>query len=173
MFYLSVHDLVWINSLIAGDGVPFDYELLEEAIAAQYGYGDSTDVLTQAADFVQAIAVGRPFERGNIRTALIALSVYLEGNGRRVNLDGASAPQAIRELASGTKAAAEVVELLLADGSGATLRRAPVVAGDVHAVMSRTTVLNLLDRAGSALDALAEHDHPVTDRRFRPELHRD
>ncbi len=173
MLYLSVHDLVWINSLIAGDGVPFDYELVEEAIAAQYGYGDSTDVLGQGADFVRSIAAGKPFERGNLRTALLAVGVYLEGNGRPVRFEATGLVQLMRDLANQACDPADVVAALLAEGDPARLRRAPVVAGDEHAVMSRTTVLSLLERARPTLEALAAHDLPVTDRKFQPELHRD
>ena len=44
MQYLSVYDIVWINTTLAGRALPFDYVNLEEAMAAQYSYGVSTNV---------------------------------------------------------------------------------------------------------------------------------
>ena len=173
MFYMSVHDLVWANALLEGDGVPFDYELLEEAIAAQYGYGDSTDALGQAADFVRAIAVAKPFERGNLRTALLALGVYLEGNGRSVRFSGEDIRAALLDLVQENGDPSRLVELMLDEGTPTALRRAPVVTSDEQKVMNRATVLSMLERARPVLDSLVPHDIPITDRHFDTHLHRD
>lgn len=80
MFYLTVHDLVWINAQLCGEGVPFDYEKLEAGMAAQYAYGYSRDVFGQGATFVETMVRKEPFREGNLRTALVSLAIFLLGN---------------------------------------------------------------------------------------------
>ncbi|MBM3493891.1 MAG: hypothetical protein FJX72_06160 [Armatimonadetes bacterium] len=196
MLYLSVHDLTWLNSLVCGEQVPFDYELLEEAIAAQYGYGDSADVMGQGSDFAEALAFGKPFERGNLRTALPAVGIYLEGNGVPVRFDGDVAERvralSARELtggafleslslpddrSAGVPPATSVPSVPLSPAvrpaSGAALRRSPTVAGSDQTVLSRSLVTAMVKRCRDALVTLEPWDRPTPGRVFDPYLHRD
>jgi prophage maintenance system killer protein len=173
MLYLSVHDLVWINSMVCGEPTPYDYELLEEAVAAQYGYGDSTDVLSQGADFAVAMAVGKPFETGNLRTGLVALSAYLQGNGYALKLDLSAAAEKLVALARGSGDGDAVVDALLEGEGGVSLRRAPTVGGSDQIVLDRGVVIRTIGRCRPVLDVLAADDGPVPGRTFSPYLHRD
>jgi prophage maintenance system killer protein len=112
LVYLSVHDIVWINSTVTGETLPFDYELLEAAMAAQYSYGDSTDVSGQAANFLASFVLKPPFAYGNLRSAYVAVTAFLNANGFALQVGDAEAAQLIRGLASGEATAAETVEKL-------------------------------------------------------------
>ena len=109
LHYLSVHDIVWINATITGETLPFDYEKLEAAMAAQYSYGDSTDVAGQAANFLASFILKPPFAFGNTRTAFVALATFLNANGFSLQLGDEEIAQAIQSLARGETTAAETI----------------------------------------------------------------
>ncbi|HZP80850.1 MAG TPA: type II toxin-antitoxin system death-on-curing family toxin [Chthonomonadaceae bacterium] len=79
--YLTVHDLVWINTTVTGRVNPYDWVTLEAAMAAQYRYGESQDVPGQAASLLQSLLFKPPFASGNRRTAFIAALTFLNANG--------------------------------------------------------------------------------------------
>ncbi|MCS7066561.1 MAG: hypothetical protein NZL85_09880 [Fimbriimonadales bacterium] len=84
--YLTVQDLVWINTQITGTPQPYNYDRLEEATYYQYSYRQSMDVLLQAARFLWGYLTYRPFAKGNLSTALIGVLTFLEINGFEVRL---------------------------------------------------------------------------------------
>src|SRR5215470_11891501 len=99
--YLSVHDLVWINTTATGETLSFDYETLEQAMAAQYGYGDSRNIPAQAANLVHTIVTKRPFEYGNLRTAYVALLTFLIANGYRLSVTPEAAAGMVAKINNG------------------------------------------------------------------------
>ncbi len=75
----------------------------------QYGYGDSHEIIGQAAQFLTGVRRLRPFTHGNAACALIGTLVFLEMNGYQVTLeDGAAAEWATLICASPTTAVAEI-----------------------------------------------------------------
>jgi len=84
--YLTVQDLIWINTQITGTPQPYNYDRLEEATYYQYSYRQSMDVPLQAARFLWGYLTYRPFTKGNHATALIGVLTFLEINGYDVHL---------------------------------------------------------------------------------------
>jgi len=127
MQYLSVYDIVWINTTLAGRALPFDYVNLEEAMAAQYSYGVSTNVPAQAANLLQILVLKRPFAFGNVRTAFVAVTAFLIANGYALAVDDAAAAEIVRAVADGRRTAEDAIGVLAAPagesmGSAMTLR---------------------------------------------------
>jgi death-on-curing family protein len=114
MQYLSVHDIAWINSTLAGKALKFDYVTLEESMAAQYSYGDSTDVERQAANLLSTLVTKRPFAYGNTRTGFIAVTAFLDANGYAPKVDDSGAAEIVRQVAAGQRAAADAITELAA-----------------------------------------------------------
>lgn len=110
--YLSVYDIVWINTTLTGKALKFDYVTLEEAMAAQYSYGVSTNVSVQAANLLQMLVLKRPFEYGNVRTGFIAVTAFLTANGYALKVDDEAAASMVRQLASHEIGATEAIEAL-------------------------------------------------------------
>lgn len=79
--YLTLQDLIWINTEIVGRPQPYSYERLEEATYYQYSYRRSRDVLLNCARFLWGYLKYRPFAQGNYATALIATLTLLHING--------------------------------------------------------------------------------------------
>jgi len=84
--YLTVQDLIWINTVITGMPQRYNYDRLEEATYYQYSYRQSMDVLLQAARFLWGYLTYRPFAKGNLGTGLIGVLTFLEINGYEVHL---------------------------------------------------------------------------------------
>ncbi len=84
--YLTLQDLIWINTEVVGSPQPYAYDRLEEATYYQYSYRQSRDVPLQAARFLWGYLRYRPFAQGNWRTAFIATLAFLEINGYEVHL---------------------------------------------------------------------------------------
>jgi len=128
MRYLSVHDLVWINTTVTGKTLGFDYVRLEEAMAAQYSYGDSRNTTLQAANLLASLLYKPPFAYGNRRTAFIAVTAFLSANGYSLQVDDAQAADvirrvALRELLPGEAISALVVPADIGLRPGVTLRQ--------------------------------------------------
>lgn len=81
---LTLQDVIWINLQVSRTVNRFRYADLEDAVFAQYGYGESVDLAKQAAAFFRALIAKAPFTAGNEATALIALAGFLAINGRRL-----------------------------------------------------------------------------------------
>jgi death-on-curing protein len=84
--YLTVQDLIWLNTEITGAPQPYHYDRLEEATYYQYSYRDSRNLPLQAARFLWGYLTYRPFAKGNAGTALIGVLTLLEINGFEVHL---------------------------------------------------------------------------------------
>lgn len=79
--YLTVHDLIWINSELTGTTHDFSYPAVENAIYHQYAYRDSRSVGKQAVQFARAVSRSGGFAQDNEATALIATLAFLHLNG--------------------------------------------------------------------------------------------
>ena len=97
--YLTLQDLIWINSEIMKSPQPYSYDRLEEATYYQYSYRQSQDVLVQAARFLWGYLKYRPFVRGNLATALIATLAFLHINGYATRLPVERAAEWIEQVA--------------------------------------------------------------------------
>ncbi len=97
--YLTLQDLIWINSEVTRSPQPYSYDRLEEATYYQYSYRDSRDVPLQTARFLWGYLKYRPFKEGNLQTALIAVLAFLEINGYEVHLPVEQASEWIRAVA--------------------------------------------------------------------------
>jgi prophage maintenance system killer protein len=114
MEYLSVYDIVWINTTLAGRALEFNYVTLEEAMAAQYSYGVSTNVPLQAANLLQVLVSKRPFSFGNVRTGFVAVTAFLTANGYALKVDDSAAAGIVRDVAEGRATAEAAIEQLAA-----------------------------------------------------------
>jgi prophage maintenance system killer protein len=148
MHYLSVHDLVWINAIVTGKTLTFDYAKLEAAMAAQYSYGDSGNVPVQAANLLESLILNPPFEYGNRRAAFIAVTTFLSANGRALKVGDEQAADIIRRVAARETAPADAVAALTA----------PADIGLRPGVTLRQLVTHLCNEHPDALKRLAEGD---------------
>lgn len=148
MHYLSVHDLVWINTTVTGKTLRFDYVRLEEAMAAQYAYGDSRNVPAQAANLLATLLFKPPFEYGNRRTAFLAVAAFLNANGHALQVGDEEAAAIFRRVAA---------RELLPDQAIAALS-APADIGLRPGVTLRQLVAHLCNEHADALKRLAEGD---------------
>lgn len=117
MEYLTVHDIVWINNAITGNINPYDYFALEACMAAQYAYGTSHDVPTQAAELLGKLLHAKPFTEGNLRTTLISALSFLNANGYATIQSEAELADTIRAVASGSLAAADAIRAIATPAS--------------------------------------------------------
>jgi prophage maintenance system killer protein len=146
--YLSTHDFVWINNTITGKTLEFEYEALEECMAAQYSYGDSTRVLDQAAFMLHKVLTRRPFAYGNVRTGAVALMAFLTANRYGIKGDDAKCAQTIKSVASGSLTAQDAVHDI-SEPTELALR---------PGVTLRTLVTHLLNERREAIRLLTEGD---------------
>jgi prophage maintenance system killer protein len=91
--YLTVQDVLWINQEVTKEVNDFKYAQLEEATYAQYAYGKSKDVLTQAGQFLERFMRLKPFTNGNRATAFVATLTFLLMNDYNVVLDPGQATE--------------------------------------------------------------------------------
>ncbi|MCX7993795.1 MAG: hypothetical protein N2651_09025 [Fimbriimonadales bacterium] len=97
--YLTLQDLIWINSEVTRSLQPYSYDRLEEATYYQYSYRQSRDVPLQAARFLWGYLKYRPFAQGNLGTALIATLSFLHINGYETRLPAEHAAEWIEQVA--------------------------------------------------------------------------
>ena len=84
--YLTVQDMLWINLQVTKKVNSYHFMKLEEGTFYQYGYGASTDLMSQAARFVKGFAKNAPFADGNDMTALVGFLAFLRINGYQLDL---------------------------------------------------------------------------------------
>ncbi|MCS6829872.1 MAG: type II toxin-antitoxin system death-on-curing family toxin [Armatimonadota bacterium] len=101
MRYLTVHDVIWINTAITGSPQRYHFDRLENAVYSQYSYGDSRNVLTQAARMFQRLVQDKPFAQGNEWTALVAAITFLRLNGYTLRLEAEEAQTALDQMLQG------------------------------------------------------------------------
>ena len=106
--YLTVQDLLWINLQVTGAVQRYDFAKLEEGTFTQYAYGESVNLLPQAASFLKGFAQCAPFERGNQATAWVAFVAFLAINGRHLKLSDAEAPTWLTALKASPNPAQEI-----------------------------------------------------------------
>jgi hypothetical protein len=84
--YLTVQDLLWINLQIAKKVNTFRYATLEEATFYQYSLGDSREIATQAARFLNGYIKLAPISELNEATGFVGCLAFLKLNGYEVVL---------------------------------------------------------------------------------------
>ena len=146
--YLAIHDFVWINSTVTGKTLEFDYEALEECMAAQYSYGDSTHVLEQAAFMLEKILIRKPFAYGNMRTGLVSLLAFLMANKYTATGQDSGIADLIRSVAQNKLKSLEAVKKLAE----------PTQMGLRPGVTLRTIVTYLCNERREALRLLTPED---------------
>ncbi|GBC95239.1 hypothetical protein HRbin16_01026 [bacterium HR16] len=109
MRYLTVHDVIWINTAVTGSPQRYQFDRLENAVYSQYSYGDSRNVLTQAARMFRRLLLDKPFEQGNEWTALVAAMTFLRLNGYTLRIDAEEAQTVLSQLADGRMSVREFV----------------------------------------------------------------
>ncbi|RYG35284.1 hypothetical protein EON81_13160 [bacterium] len=98
LFYLTVQDVLWINRQIIRRDTTFQFAKLEEATYYQYAYGDSHELLAQAARFIKGFMKMAPLGEGNEATAFVATMAFLSINGHTTTLRGEEAADWFRNL---------------------------------------------------------------------------
>lgn len=101
--YLTVQDVIWINSEITGSVQPFRYDALEECTSYQYSYRQSRDLIRQAARFLMGFLKYAPFEEGNAETAFVAVLTFLEINGYHAHCPAVEAKNWLEQVISRKK----------------------------------------------------------------------
>lgn len=113
--YLTVQDVIWLNTRITGETNDFQFMKLEEGTFYQYAYGSAQGVVPQAARFVVGLLKNQPFSRGNEATALAAVLLFLRANGYTFEtVDVAS----LRSKVGSVEAAQSAIESFAKEGDG-------------------------------------------------------
>ncbi len=86
MNYLTVHDFLWLNLEATKTPQRWNFARLEEAVFYQYGHGQSTDLVKQAARFITGWTRMRPFTAGNDACAFVGLLGFIRINNHDLNL---------------------------------------------------------------------------------------
>ncbi|MCS6950057.1 MAG: type II toxin-antitoxin system death-on-curing family toxin [bacterium] len=110
MRYLTVHDVIWMNTALTGAPQRYDFDRLENAVYSQYSYGDSRDVITQGARMLRQLLQDKPFEQGNELTALVATMTFLQLNGYTLRVSSEEAPAVLEQMAQGQLRAREFLQ---------------------------------------------------------------
>lgn len=134
--YLTVQDILWINLQVTKRSNPFPYAKLEEATFLQYAYGQSRDVLGQAARFMKGFIAMAPFGDGDRETAFLAGAAFLELNGYELAIPPAEAAAWIERVATGQVDPANALAQLAHPAHG---------HGNGHAECLRETVARYRD----------------------------
>ena len=84
--YMTVQDILWINLQVTKKTNRFNYATLEEATYYQYAYGDSDEIVAQAARFLSGFLKLKPLAEGNEATAFVAYAAFLMLNGHELDV---------------------------------------------------------------------------------------
>jgi len=144
--YLTVQDVLWINTEITKKVSSFKFLQLEEAVNYQYGYGKSADILAQAGQFLQGFLRLRPFEDGNRATAFISALTFLKINGFEIHLEPPAAKDWVMAVAERKRTGFDAVKEI-ARPSGKPLELKPAI---------RTEVKELLEKYKDAVSELTD-----------------
>jgi prophage maintenance system killer protein len=109
MRYLTVQDVIWINTAVTGSPQRYHFDRLENAVYSQYSYGNSRDVLSQAARMFRHLLLDKPFEKGNDLTALVATMTFLHLNGYTLHIGAEKVPSVLAKLEQGQASVREFV----------------------------------------------------------------
>ena len=102
LHYLTVQDMLSINLQVTKKVNSYQYATLEEATYYQYAYGDSDELLDQAARFLTGFMKKSPMSAGNEATAFVGCIAFLMLNGTSLAVDDAGALQMFRRAQSGS-----------------------------------------------------------------------
>ena len=147
MHYLSNHDITWINATLLGKTVPFNYEALEAAMAAQYSYGDSTLVREQAGNFLGSFVKSPPFAAANRRTAFVALLTFLTANGYELTASHLDTSALVKDAFDNKVDSASVIDSCVSTSQGV----APIAS-------LRSIVTSILNSHPPAISVLTPGD---------------
>jgi len=109
LHYLTVQDILWINLQATKKVQHFSYAKLEEATYYQYAYGESNELVGQAARFLAGFLKLRPLEAGNEATGFIGLVTFLHINGLRLTVEDVNAADWVRTSSVSTEAARDAL----------------------------------------------------------------
>lgn len=109
MRYLTVQDVIWINTAVTGSPQRYDFDRLENAVYSQYSYGDSRDILSQAARMFRHLLQDKPFSEGNELTALVATLALLRLNGYTLQVKPDEVRTVLEQLSQGQIIAREFI----------------------------------------------------------------
>lgn len=137
--YLTVQDMLWINLQLTHKVQHFGYARLEEATFYQYAYGESSDLLSQAARFITGFAKLNPFDAGNEATGFVGAVAFLKLNGRELTVSDAEAAAWFKSL-SQTDAAPALEQA--------------TKAGEAHHLTIRQAIQSVLDAYRKTLASL-------------------
>ncbi len=80
--YLEIEELIEINKKIGCGGTVINTANLEFALSQ---LKNATDLIKKANNLLYYIVIGHPFTDGNKRTAFMAMELFLEKNGKKLN----------------------------------------------------------------------------------------
>ena len=109
MRYLTVQDVIWINTAVTGYPQRYDFDRLENAVYSQYSYGDSRQILTQAARMFRHLLQDKPFSEGNELTALVAAFAFLRLNGYTLTVRPDEVQTVLEQLSQGQTSARDFI----------------------------------------------------------------
>ncbi|CUU03017.1 hypothetical protein GBSOP10_102424 [Armatimonadetes bacterium GBS] len=148
--YLTLQDLIWINTEVTKRPQPYSYERLEEATYYQYSYRQSRDVVLQAARFLWGYLKYRPFAQGNYATALIATLALLQINGYEAHLPVEQANEWLLSVAERKKHPLDAIRQIVH----------PLQPGK-QPIPLREHVHHLIEHYEPALHTLMQHETPL------------
>ncbi|MDW8105887.1 MAG: hypothetical protein RMK45_00245 [Armatimonadota bacterium] len=151
--YLTLQDLVWINMEVTKSPQRYSYDRLEEATYYQYSYRQSREVPLQAARFLWGYLKYRPFAKGNLATALIAVLAFLEINGYETHLPVEQAADWVLQVFHRRKHPLDAIRQIAV----------PTLGGKQPAPL-RELVHHLIEQYEPALHALLEHESALIKR---------
>ncbi len=110
MRYLTVQDVIWINTAVTGRPQHYDFDRLENAVYSQYSYGDSRDALKQAARMFRHLLQDKPFSEGNELTALVATLAFLRLNGYALQVKPDEVHEILEQISQGQISPKEFIQ---------------------------------------------------------------
>ncbi len=144
MRYLTVQDLLWINTQATKTVNGFEYAELEEATYYQYAYGTSKSLTAQASRFLTGFVAKSPFVHGNRATAFIAFAAFVRLNHGHLNISDSGASDWLDHAL--TDASVIDASILIVEDHGHELV-ARTVIGAIMAEYANT--VTMLDRPAS------------------------
>jgi prophage maintenance system killer protein len=152
MHYLTVQDVLWINLQVTKRTQTFNYARLEEATFYQYGYGQSSSVMSQTGRFLSGFIQKKPFAVGNEGTAFVACLAFLRINGMTVDLMDDSATSWIERASRDSTAATQALSDFAVPEENYREDAEPDVRAAIREVLDAyPKAISLLSRSGHAV----------------------
>ena len=151
MHYLTVQDVLWINLQVTKRTQTFNYARLEEATFYQYGYGQSSSVISQAGRLLAGFIQKKPFNVGNEGTAFVACLAFLRINGMTVDLMDDSATSWLDRASRDSTAATQALSDFVVPDENYHEDAEPNVRAAIREVLdSYPKTISLMSRTGHA-----------------------